>query len=260
VGGEHVRITQLMSADVDPHLYKAVPSDMIALREADLVLYSGLHLEGKMSDVFHDLEKEKKKVVAVAEQLDKSALLIDEIEKAPDPHVWFDVSLWNQARAVVEQALVDAVPAHAETFKKKSAAYKAKLDELHQYAREQIQTIPKKQRVLITAHDAFRYFGKAYDIEVKGIKGISTDSEASLKTISELVDFITENKIKAVFAESTVNKQEVTALVEGCGKRGHTVVIGGELFSDAMGQEGTPEGTYVGMVRHNVDTIVKALK
>lgn len=257
VGGDRVQVTQLMGEDVDPHLYKATPGDVIQLQQADLIFYSGLHLEGKMADIFEQMSRERP-TFPVAEYLeDKQVLHADE---ALDPHVWFDVSLWNQAREVVEEVLTKFDPQHADEYRQRSAAFRKELDELHHWTKEQIATIPKTHRVLITAHDAFRYFGKVYDIEVKGIQGISTESEASLRHINELVAFITERKIKAVFVETSVSERNMKALLEGCRARGHEVRVGGTLFSDAMGKEGTPEGTYVGMVRHNVNTIVKALK
>lgn len=258
VGGKHVEVTQMMHSAVDPHLYRASPGDITRLQESDLIFYSGLHLEGKMTDLFENMAQ-KKPVFPVAEYFTQEDVLHDE-ERTFDPHVWFDVSLWNKARGVVQEVLIKFDPQHADDYKKQGDDYKAELDKLHEYARTQLQTIPKKQRVLITAHDAFRYFGKAYDIEVKGIQGISTESEAGVGHIRELVDFLVANKIKAVFVETTINQKNMEALIDGCKARGHAVHIGGELYSDAMGKEGTEEGTYPGMVKHNVDTIVKALK
>ncbi len=258
IGGEQVAVTSLMGAGVDPHLYKPVPSDIRKLRDADLIFYSGLHLEGKMAEVLGNLAKSQP-VFAVAEYLPTEELLSTE-EGAYDPHIWFDVTLWTEASKVVEEVLVDYDPDRAETYRQNAEAYRSKLAELDRYAREQIVTIPESRRVLITAHDAFRYFGKAYGIQVKGIQGISTESEASVRAINELVRFITDQKIKAVFVESSVSDRNMKALLEGCERNGHAVQIGGELFSDAMGKDGTPEGTYPGMVRHNVDTIVKALR
>lgn len=258
VGGERVQVAQIMGEGVDPHLYKASPGDVNRLNGADAIFYSGLHLEGKMADVFVRMAR-KKPTFAVTEYVPENKVL-DNNEGAYDPHLWFDVSLWADAAGVVRDALKVFDPKHADEYQSRADAYQAELRKLHDYAKSQLATIPKERRVLVTAHDAFRYFGRAYDVEVKGIQGISTESEAGVKEINTLVAFLVEKQIKAVFVESSVSDKNVRALLEGCRARGHTVVIGGELFSDAMGKDGTPEGTYVGMVRHNVDTIVKALK
>lgn len=258
VGGERVAVTQLMGAGVDPHLYKASPGDVSLLSRAHIIFYSGLHLEGKMADVFVRMAR-MKPTHAVTESIDDAAVL-ETTDGAYDPHLWFDVSLWSQGVDVVRDALSAFDPAHAEEYERNAADYRQQLAELHDYAQTQLATVPKPQRVLVTAHDAFRYFGRAYGMEVRGIQGISTESEAGVKEINELVDFLAERKIKAVFVETSVSDRNVQALIEGARARGHQVTIGGELFSDAMGAEGTPEGTYAGMVRHNVDTMVNALK
>lgn len=257
VGGQRVEITQLMGEGVDPHLYKASPGDVSALNNADMIFYSGLHLEGKMADIFERMAR-KKPATGVADKIDKQLVL--HVGEAYDPHVWFDVSLWRQALDVVRDSLCEFDPAHAEEYQTRAAQYAVQLDALHEYAAARLVEIPAQRRVLVTAHDAFRYFGRAYEMEVRGIQGISTDSEAGVKEINNLVDFLVGRGIQAVFIESSVSDRNIKALVEGCQARGHHVVIGGELFSDAMGKAGTPEGTYIGMVRHNVDTIVKALK
>jgi manganese/zinc/iron transport system substrate-binding protein len=257
VGGKHVEATQIMGADVDPHLYKANSGDIARLNQADLIFYSGLHLEGKMTDIFDNMAQQRP-VFPVAEYFPVKRVMAE--DEGLDPHVWFDVSLWNEARGVVQEVLTKFDPKHAADYQTQGAAYKKELDELHAWAKNQIATIPKNQRVLITAHDAFRYFGKAYDIDVRGIQGISTESEASVKHVAQLVDHMVANKVKAVFVESSVNDRNVKSLIEGCSARGHTVTIGGTLYSDAMGAAGTPEGTYPGMVRHNVNTIVQALR
>ncbi len=258
IGGDKVKVKQLMGAGVDPHLYKASPGDVNLLSGADAIFYSGLHLEGKMADLFVRMAR-KKPTFAVTEYIPEGSVL-DNKEAAFDPHLWFDVSLWREAGGVVRDALKAYDPSNAGVYQSRAEAYQAELAKLHEYAKVQIGTIPKQQRVMVTAHDAFRYFGRSYDIEVKAIQGISTESEAGVKEVNGLVDFLVERKIKAVFVESSVSDKNVKALLEGCKARGHTVVIGGELFSDAMGKEGTPEGTYIGMVRYNVDTVVKALK
>lgn len=258
VGGKHVEVKALMGAGVDPHLYKASPGDLSLMSNADMVLYSGWHLEGKMTEVFENLEREKPAVPVAEKGIPHEQIL--ESDGAHDPHVWFDVSLWSLAAGAVRDELISFDQAHADDYKANCAAYQERLAKLHAEATTTIATIPKEQRVMVTAHDAFRYFGRAYGIEVRGIQGISTDSEAGVKQINDLVKFLSERKIKAVFVETSVSDQNIRSLLEGSSASGHKVVIGGELFSDAMGDDGTPEGTYEGMVRHNVETIVKALK
>ncbi len=258
VGGEHVAVTSLMGEGVDPHLYKASPADVSQLNRADIILYSGLHLEGKLAELLERMGR-RKPTLGIAEHIASDQILSDE-HGAHDPHVWFDVSLWSQAADAAAKALAEFDPKHAETYQANAAKYRERLAKLHQYAKDHLATVPKEQRVLVTAHDAFRYFGRAYGVEVRGIQGISTDSEAGVRQVKELVDFLVEGKIKAVFVETSVSDQNIRSLLEGCAARGHQVVIGGELFSDAMGKSGTPEGTYEGMVKHNVDIIVAALK
>jgi manganese/zinc/iron transport system substrate-binding protein len=258
IGGEHVRITSLMGPGVDPHLYKSSPADVGLLNRADMICYSGLHLEGKLSDLLKRMQH-KKPTLAVAEGIAADKLLSDE-NGIRDPHVWFDVSLWSEAAGAVQTALSQFDPDHAADYAAACEKYQTELAALHQKVLDDLAVIPPEQRVLVTAHDAFHYFGKAYGVEVRGIQGISTDSEASISEVGKLVSFLTDRKIKAVFVETSVADQNIQSLLEGCAARGHTVTIGGTLYSDAMGDEGTPEGTYVGMVKHNVKTIVGALK
>lgn len=259
IGGAFVQVEQLMGEDVDPHLYKVTSTDVAKLNDADVIVYSGLHLEGKMTDTLETLAR-KKPAFPVTEYLPSKSILRDE-NQHPDPHVWFDVSLWSEVAGVVGDALALYDPTNAASYQKRTEDYRAELAKLHEESKAKIASIePKQKRVMITSHDAFRYFGRAYDIEVKGIQGISTDQEASLRDINQLVDFMVARKVKAVFVETSVNQRNMKSLQEGCKARGHEVGLGGELFSDAMGKEGTPEGTYIGMIRHNVDTIVKALK
>jgi manganese/zinc/iron transport system substrate-binding protein len=258
VGGEFVAVTSLMGEGVDPHLYKASPADVSQLSQADIVLYSGLHLEGKLAELLERMGR-RKPTVGVAERIPHDKVFDDE-SGAHDPHVWFDVALWSEAAAAAADALAEFDPLHAETYRANLAEYRGRLATLHQYAKDRLATVPEERRVLVTAHDAFRYFGRAYGVEVRGIQGISTDSEAGVRQVRELVDFLVERKIKAVFVETSVSDQNIRSLLEGCHARGHQVVIGGSLYSDAMGAAGTPAGTYEGMVRHNVDTIVNALK
>jgi manganese/zinc/iron transport system substrate-binding protein len=258
VGGRHVAVTQLMGAGIDPHLYKASTGDMARLNRAAAIFYSGLHLEGKMGDTLSRLAR-KKPTVALGESI-RDERLIETGPNRHDPHVWFDVALWSEALAGVEKTLAEFDPPHAGEYHEAAERYRVELAELDAYCRREVAAIPAERRVLVTAHDAFHYFGRAYDLEVKAIQGVSTQSEAGLREINELVDFIVRRGIKAVFVESSVSERNVLALVEGCRARGHPIVVGGELFSDAMGKPGTTEGTYAGMVRHNVDLIVKALK
>ncbi|HWI65726.1 MAG TPA: zinc ABC transporter substrate-binding protein [Symbiobacteriaceae bacterium] len=258
VGGSHVEVTALMGSGVDPHLYKASEGDIAKLSDAQLIFYNGLHLEGRMGDIFVKMAA-KKPTIAVAEGIDPK-LLLETSNQTEDPHIWFDVANWMKAAEVVREGLAKFDPANKAEYEANAAAYLAKLKELDDYARTQLASVPKPQRVMVTAHDAFNYFGRAYDVEVMGLQGISTAAEYGLNDVQRLVDLLVQRKIKAVFVESSVPKRSIEALVEGAKAKGHTVIIGGELFSDAMGADGTPEGTYIGMVRHNVDTIVKSLK
>jgi manganese/zinc/iron transport system substrate-binding protein len=261
VGGERVEVAALMGPGVDPHLYKASEGDISRLQGADVIFYNGLNLEGKMGDLFVKMASTGKPTVAVADGIDKSLLREPpEFQGHYDPHVWFDVSMWAQTIAPVVETLTKLDPKSKELYESNAATYRKQLDDLHRFCQVQLATIPKAQRVLITAHDAFGYFGRAYGVEVVGLQGISTVSEISLKDVQRLVDVISERKIKAVFVESSVPKRSIEAVVQGCQARGHTVKIGGTLFSDAMGAAGTEEGTYPGMVRHNVETVVGALK
>jgi manganese/zinc/iron transport system substrate-binding protein len=259
IADDKVEITALMGPGVDPHLYKATQGDISRLKEAKLVFYNGLHLEGKMGDILNRLDKNK--VIAVSRNISEASL-----KKAPqfpeshDPHIWFNVRLWMEAIQEISKDLQKTDTVNAGLYKKNEEAYLLKLDSLDKWVRSEIQSIPEKGRILITAHDAFGYFGDAYGIEVKGLQGISTLSEFGLNDVTELVNLIVSRKIKAVFVESSVPKKSIEAVVEGCRNRGHDVQIGGILYSDAMGPAGTPEGTYIGMVTANVNTIVKALK
>lgn len=260
VGLDSVQVTALMGPGVDPHLYKATQGDLSRLQEADIIFYNGLHLEGKMGEVFENLERIKT-VVPISRQLDSTVLLTDPIYAgAHDPHIWFDVSIWASTVNQVLATLIETNPENEAFYAKNAEDYIQSLNDLHGWVREEIATIPEAQRILITAHDAFNYFGRAYSIEVKGLQGISTLSEFGLKDRVDLVNFIVDRKIKAVFVETSVSEKNINAIIEGCQQKGHNVVIGGKLYSDAMGAEGSAEGTYIGMVKANVNTIVKALK
>lgn len=258
--GDSVKVEVLMGPGVDPHLYKATQGDITALNDARVIIYNGLHLEGKMAEIFEKLGR-LKTTIAVGDYVDKSKLINStDYANADDPHIWFDVVLWAAAWEEVAVALQQEFPERAAEINANYQRYAEELYQLDQFAREQIATIPDSQRVMITAHDAFKYFGKAYGMEVRGLQGISTAAEYGLQDVSELVKYIVDRKIKALFVESSVPKKSIEAVIEGCRQRGHDVKLGGELFSDAMGTAGTPEGTYVGMVRHNVEVVTEALK
>lgn len=260
IAGDKANILAIMGPGVDPHLYKASFGDLTLLRNADLIFYNGLHLEGKMQEIFEQLAKTKP-VYAISDGLNEVDLItVDNNSKTHDPHIWFDVSLWNKTSQLVLNKLVEIDSVNAELYSKNKLNYNNELNELHSWVAENILTIAEPKRVLITSHDAFSYFGKAYQIKVKGLQGISTSTEFGLKDVGEMINLIVENNIKAVFVESTISERSLNAVVEGCNAKNHPIKIGGTLYSDAMGNKGTPQGTYVGMVKHNVNTIVKALK
>lgn len=259
VGGDRVSVTGLMGPGVDPHLYKASEGDVLHMAAADVIFHNGLHLEGKVADVFERM-KRTKVTDAVTDGIDRALLLRPaEFRGAYDPHVWFDVTLWMQAVERVAETLSKVDPAHAGTYRKNAAAYLDELAQLHRYVKRRAEELPPRRRVLITAHDAFNYFGRAYGFKVYGLQGVSTVTEAGTADIRELARLIVETRIPAIFVETSVPPRYIEALQEAVRARGYNVEIGGDLFSDAMGTPGTPEGTYAGMVRHNIDTIVGAL-
>ncbi|MBI1290693.1 manganese transporter [bacterium] len=258
IGGPTVDVVQLMGPGVDPHLYTPTRDDLAKLLGADLVLYSGLHLEGRMGDVLKRFSA-RKPVHGVADRLDPSFVMHPNGGEHPDPHVWMDVKAWSMVAGVIGEELAAQDKAHAADYAARTTAYQAKLAELDEYAHEVIATIPEESRLLVTAHDAFAYFGRSYGVEVRGIQGISTESEAGLRDLNDLIDTVVARKVKAVFVESSVSEKNVRALQEGAKARGAELAIGGELFSDAMGVSGTWEGTYMGMIDHNVTTITRAL-
>jgi len=260
VGGERVQVKGLMGPGVDPHLYKASEGDVIRLGSADLVFYNGLHLEAQMGRVLERMADTGVTTVAVTDDIARDVLLAPpEFEGNYDPHVWFDVTLWAKSVERVRDTLMELDPTHAELYQTNAERYLQELDELHAYVKGQAERVQAGQRVLVTAHDAFNYFGRAYGFEVKGLQGISTATEASIADVQELADFIAQRRIVAIFIESSVPQRTVEAVQAAVRAKGFAVQIGGELFSDAMGNPGTEEGTYIGMVRHNVDTIVNAL-
>jgi len=259
IAGDLLVVDSLMGPGVDPHLYKASPGDIRKLSDASLILHTGLHLEGKMGEILTKLSH-RTRVRAVTDTIP-----IERLRKASaagqayDPHVWFDVSLWIEVASTIRDELGQLDPAHAPTYSARSQLLEKKLRALHSWCATQIASIPAARRVLITAHDAFGYFGRAYDIEVMAIQGISTDSEASLREINNLVNTIVTRSIPAVFIESTLSPKAIEALVEGAQSKGHRVKIGGQLLSDALAEPGNEGDTYEGMVRHNVSTIVAGL-
>lgn len=260
VAGKQARVTGLIGEGVDPHLYKPNRDDVARLLKADVIFYSGLMLEGRMTDTFLKIARRGTPVFAVTELLDEKFLLEpEEFHGHTDPHVWMDVRGWTEAVRVVARSLGEVDPGNGEFYTRNAEQLAGRLRVLDEYARKAVASIPANHRVLITAHDAFNYFGRAYGLEVQGIQGISTESEAGVADINRLVDLIVHRGIPAIFVESSVSDKNVKALVEGCHARGHPVRIGGQLFSDAMGRPGTYEGTYVGMIDHNVTTIVRAL-
>ena len=261
VGGDAVALTTLMGPGIDPHQYNASEGDIQRMAGADALFYNGLHLEGKMTDLFPEMDRRGIPTTALAEEAVPDSLRIGSTEYASayDPHVWFDVSLWRQVAVHVGDTLAELDPEHAEGYRKRAADHAALLDSLHSYAHEQFATIPAEQRVLITSHDAFRYLGAAYDLEVRGLQGISTDSEAGTADVQALARFVAERRIPTIFAETSVSERGLQAVREAVRSRGFEVKLGSALYGDALGDADTSTGTYVGAVRHNIDTIVDGL-
>ena len=260
VAGERGDVVSLMGEGVDPHLYRPSRSDVARLTRADFIFFNGLNLEPQMEPALDRIAGIGRPVIAVAEAIDVSQRLSPpEFGGHFDPHVWMDPGLWTAVAGMAQDALSAADPAGAPDYAANAASYVERLLDLHRYAEETLSTVPPEMRVLVTAHDAFNYFGHAYDFEVIGIQGISTESEAGLRRIEDLVDVLVDRRIPAVFVESSVSARNVEALVDGAAARGHAVRIGGQLYSDAMGPAGTYEGTYIGMIDHNVTTIARAL-
>lgn len=259
VGGEKVEVRALMGPGVDPHLYKASEGDVIRMADADIIFYNGLHLEGKMSEVFEQMQR-RVKTAAISNGISRDSLLSPPAFQGNyDPHIWFDVGLWMEGVKNISKNLVALDTASADIYLRNTAAYLQILSELDAYVHQQAMRVLVEKRVLITAHDAFNYFGRAYGFEVRGLQGISTAAEAGTADIQNLAQFIVEGKIPAVFVESSVPPRYIEALQAAVQARGFKVKIGGSLYSDAMGSAGTPEGSYPGMVRYNIDTIVNAL-
>jgi manganese/zinc/iron transport system substrate-binding protein len=261
IGGKHINIQGLMGSGVDPHLYKASEGDVSKLVNADVIFYNGLHLEGKLVDVFEKMGSATKTPIALADELDKTTLIgSDYFASNYDPHVWFNIEYFKQFAKKVTQILSEKNPKNTVNFIENEKQYLAKLDTLENNMRAIIKDLPIEKRILVTAHDAFNYFGKNYGFEVVGLQGLSTATEAGVKDVQKLAAFIIEKKVKAIFVESSVPKRTIEALEAAVKSKGHDVEIGGTLFSDALGNAGTVEGTYIGMFEYNVNTIVNALK
>lgn len=260
IAGDSVEVKSLMGPGVDPHLYKATQGDLQVLEDADIIFYNGLALEGKMSDIFEKMQKDKS-VVAIGEVVPKDRILNDEAHpELFDPHIWFDIEVWKLATHEITKSLTEEFSTDGDQFVENERKFFEELDELNGWTKERISEIPEEQRVLVTAHDAFNYFGESNGMEVRGLQGLSTDAEYGLKDIQNIVNFLVEQNIKAVFIEFSVSDKAMNAVIEGAKEKGRTLQIGGELYSDAMGAEGTEEGTYIGMYKHNVNTIVDSLK
>lgn len=261
IGGDVVKVQGLMGSGVDPHLYKASEGDVSKLFNADVIIYNGLHLEGKLEDVFEKMRNQQKKTIAVSEAVEKGNLINSEnFASSYDPHIWFHIDYWKQAVQFVIDELKKLDPNNAASFEKNGQAYLAKLAMLAAEISVIVATLPEEKRILVTAHDAFNYFGKLHNFQVLGLQGLSTATEAGVQDVQKLADFIIDNKVKAIFVESSVPKRTIRALQASVEANGHKVTIGGTLYSDALGNPGTEEGTYIGMYKHNVKTIVEALK
>ncbi len=260
IGGDNVTVKGLMGPGVDPHLYKASAGDVALLSKADVIFYNGLHLEGKMAEIFEQMNKRGISTVAVTDGVDRDDLLAPpEFKGNYDPHIWFDVDLWSDTVGIAKGKLIEMDPQNTEDYNKNAEDYLEELTQLNEYVLQRANSLPKDKRVLITAHDAFNYFGRGYGFEVKGLQGISTESEAGTADVQGLAAMIVERRIPAIFVESSVPPRYIEAVQAAVKSKGFDVKVGGELFSDAMGNPGTPEGNYIGMVRHNINTIVNAL-
>ena len=261
IGGDKLNVQGLMGSGVDPHLYKASAGDVTKLSNADLIFYGGLHLEGKLVDVFEKMESQNITTIVVSDALDKNTLIGSEYFASNyDPHIWFDVHNWELITTFVVQKLSEADPENKVYFEENGKNYLEKLKVLDAEIKSIIETLPKEKRILVTAHDAFNYFGKAYGFEVVGLQGLSTATEAGVQDVQNLSNFIIEKNIKAIFVESSVPRRTIEALQAAVNSKNHHVEIGGTLYSDALGNAGTAEGTYIGMFKYNVNTIVNALR
>lgn len=257
IGGERVNVESLMGPSIDPHVYNATKSDIDKINNAELIFYNGLDLEANMIEIFEKLSNSKP-AIAISESISEDDLLTDE-DGALDPHIWFDIDLWKQALDRAVEELKEYSPDDADYFEENKQQYFSELEALKEEA-EKLKEIPEEQRYLVTAHDAFGYFGRMHDIEVVGLQGLSTEDEIGVSDINETIDLIEQYQVPAIFVESTINPNSIEAVLEGAKEKGLEVEIGGELYSDAMGEHGTEEGTYIGMYRYNVDTIYEAIE
>ncbi len=258
--GDKMEVEAIMGPGVDPHLYKATQGDLAKFKTADLIVYNGLQLEGKMSDVLVKLSKQKPVIAATKNIPDSLLISSTGYHDSFDPHVWFDVFLWKQVVSEISTTIQKLDTSNAKYYQNRTLQYLERLDSLDEFVSASITEIPEDQRILVTAHDAFGYFGKAYGLKVEAIQGISTVADFGLRDITNLIDLIIENDIKAIFIESSVSDKSIKAVIAGCKEKGHDVTIGGSLYSDAMGEWGSKEGNYIGMFEYNVNTIVKGLK
>ena len=259
IGGAHINLQGLMGSGVDPHLYKASEGDVSKLSNADIIFYNGLHLEGKLVEVFEKMKTIK--TIAISDALNEKTLIGSEYFASNyDPHIWFNPDYWMQATQFVVKKLSEAIPEKKAVFEANGAAYTKQLESLKTKLTATIESLPKEKRILVTAHDAFNYFGKAFNFKVVGLQGLSTATEAGVQDVQKLSAFIIDNNVKAIFIESSVPKRTIEALQAAVNSKGHNVIIGGSLYSDALGNSGTIEGTYIGMFEYNVNTIVNALK
>lgn len=261
IGGEFLNVKSLMGPGVDPHLYKASAGDVKLMQNANMVIHNGLHLEGKMGDVFENIEDSNKLIFAVSDNIDESKF-VDFVTNPGnyDPHIWFDVELWKEAAIRVTEGIKSLDSEHVEEYDKNLQSYLKELDELDKYIKKRVEELPEEKRILVTAHDAFNYFGKAYGFDVRGLQGISTASEAGTLDVRKLADFIVEKEVKAIFVESSVPRKSIEALQEAVKAQGFNVEIGGELYSDSTGDTGTDAETYIGTFKANIDLIVDSLK
>ncbi len=257
--GDDAIVTCLMGSDIDPHLYRAREHDIHTLASANLIIYNGLHLEGKLADVLHSMNRYVP-TLSIADHLDRSHFIAShEYETLYDPHIWFDVRLWIDAVAIIRDALMRHDPEHAAAYEMRAAHYTKELESLDAFIREQISGLAPEQRILVTAHDAFHYFGRAYGFTVVALQGISTESEAGIKDVQELVSYIVEHNVRALFVEASIPERNIQAVQQATRARGFEVGIGDQLYSDALGPIGSGADTYIGMVRHNIEAIVSAL-
>ena len=259
IGGDAISLVGLFGPGVDPHLYVPTEGDVGTLAEAQVIFYNGIHLEAQMVRVMDEMEKRGITVVPIGDRMPTDQLLSWDTSYPHDPHIWNDLTLWKLAVEIMRDTLIEVDPDNADLYRENTVSYLAEIDETHQYIQEQIDRIPPDKRVMITAHDAFGYFARAYGMDVRGLQGVSTESEASTADVQELATFIAERQIPAIFVESSVPPRTIEAVQAAVQAQGFEVKIGGTLFSDALGSPDTPEGTYIGMLRYNAKTLADAL-